>query len=524
MPYPTSIQSFTFKRNNIDKVVADDVNSAYTEITEIQRQLGGVASGGIGVTTSTWGTGTFVYNVSNWLAAGKDGLAQRLANIESGLYEVLATGSTFAKTNIEQTFTEQLKLDGKSLRYYTALQIKESTWTQVDPALSSNRAGLLFGEELGSWSMGQDSQGNGTRDFFVYGGASPTEPNLRFHIAVDGSVSIPNNSLNVGALTTSSAYRIQASAVNAGLGLVSTSSAGSDNRSWIDFVNSSYTQSVRGNIYYNYVDDSLSLGTSLAGSTGARTDRVTINSTGTTFTGTVTVPTGTGSAAPLKFNTGNTKLSTIQAGTVEYDGNVFYATPKVNNTTAGRGLLPTEQVIVLNSNYTPSTLTGTPNETIETSNSAFNKSIYLAASQAYFVDMSVIVYHNMTIASGGSASATFSMSAPTSSTCHITAFSTVNQNTIAGGTANLEFFTGAISGNTGLLITASGTDTGYSILKWSGVIYIGTTAGNFTPLVSRSVTSGASASSAQIVVQAGSYCKVTPLGTYASQINIGGWA
>jgi len=93
MPYPTSIQSFTFKRNNIDKVVADDVNSAYTEITEIERQLGGVASGGIGVTTSTWGTGTFVSNVANWLASGKDGLAERLTNIEAGLYQALVTGS-----------------------------------------------------------------------------------------------------------------------------------------------------------------------------------------------------------------------------------------------------------------------------------------------------------------------------------------------------------------------------------------------------------------------------------------------
>lgn len=93
MPYPTSIQSFTFKRNNIDKVVADDVNSAYTEITEIERQLGGVGSGGIGVTTSTWGTGTFVSNVANWLAAGKDGLADRLKNIEAGLYQTLVTAS-----------------------------------------------------------------------------------------------------------------------------------------------------------------------------------------------------------------------------------------------------------------------------------------------------------------------------------------------------------------------------------------------------------------------------------------------
>ena len=244
------------------------------------------------------------------------------------------------------------------------------------------------------------------------------------------------------------------------------------------------------------------------------------------FTGTVTVPSGTTAKAPLKFNTGTTKLTTIQPGTVEYDGNIFYATPKVNNSTAGRGLVPSEQVIVLDANYTPSTLTGTPNETIAVSNSAFNKSIYLAASQAYFVDMSIIVYHNLITLSGGSSSVTFSMSAPTSSTCHITGLSTLDAAAITGGTATLEFFTGNISGNSENVktIASSTSDTGYSILKWSGVIYIGTTAGNFAPQLTRSVTSGASASSAQIIVQAGSYCKVTPLGTYASQINIGGWA
>lgn len=421
MTYPTSIKSFSFKRNNIDKVIADDVNSAYTEITEIQRQLGGVVSGGIGVTTSTWGTGTFGTTISNWLSAGRDGLAERLANIEAGLYEVLGTGSTFAKTNTTQTFTGTQSFAGQSTQYPVALEIRESTHA------TSRRAGITFGDVVESWTIGQDSEGNGTRDFFIYGGTTPQKARLKIS---------PDGTINIGTLAA-----------------------------------------------------------------------------------------GTGSTAPLKFSSG-TNLSTLQSGTIEYDGNVFYATPKVNNTTAGRGLLPTDQVIVLNSNYTPSTLTGIPNETVEVSNSAFNKSIYLAASQAYFVDMSIVVYHNLITLSSGSSSVTFSMSAPTSSTCHITAISTLDTAAITGGTATIEFFTGNISGNSENVktIASSTSDTGYSILKWSGIIYIGTTAGNFTPQFTRSVTSGASASSAQIIVQAGSYCKVTPVGTYASQINIGGWA
>jgi hypothetical protein len=99
MAYPTSIKSFTFKRNNIDKVVADDVNTAYTEITEIERQLGGFTTtsgglAGVGVVKSDWGTGTFSTSISNWYS--NDGLGARLKNIEAGLYAALVTGSASA--------------------------------------------------------------------------------------------------------------------------------------------------------------------------------------------------------------------------------------------------------------------------------------------------------------------------------------------------------------------------------------------------------------------------------------------
>ena len=281
-------------------------------------------------------------------------------------------------------------------------------------------------------------------------------------------------------------------------------------------------------------------------SVGSSTYNFATGAISTGVTKTLNIGTGSGTGGTTNINLGgNPSVSTSNinlngkvalsssslsnpavAAKLEYNGDALFFTPKLNNSTAGRGLVPSEQIIVLDSNYTPSTLTGTPNETVAVSNSAFNKSIYLAASQAYFVDMSIVVYHNLVTLSSGSSSVTFSMSAPTSSTCHITAFSTLDSSAITGGTPTLEFFTGNISGNSENVktIASSTSDTGYSILKWSGVIYIGTTAGNFAPQFTRSVTSGASASSAQIIVQAGSYCKVTPLGTYSSQINIGGWA
>jgi len=101
MGYPSSIKSFTFKRNNIDKVIADDVNLAYTEITEIERQLGGITttsggSAGVGVVKSDWGVGTFGTGITNWYS--NDGLAARLKNIEAGLYQVLVSGSILGTT------------------------------------------------------------------------------------------------------------------------------------------------------------------------------------------------------------------------------------------------------------------------------------------------------------------------------------------------------------------------------------------------------------------------------------------
>jgi len=96
MGYPSSIKSFTFKRNNIDKVIADDINTAYTEITEIERQLGGITTtsngvANVGVVKSDWGNGTFSTSISNWYS--NDGLGARLKNIEAGLYGVLVSNT-----------------------------------------------------------------------------------------------------------------------------------------------------------------------------------------------------------------------------------------------------------------------------------------------------------------------------------------------------------------------------------------------------------------------------------------------
>jgi hypothetical protein len=80
MGYPNDIKTFTFKVNNVDKVVADDVNVLYTEVTEIERHLG---VGGAAYGSGSWGSGTFSTSTTNWYDNG--GLKARLQNIEAGV-------------------------------------------------------------------------------------------------------------------------------------------------------------------------------------------------------------------------------------------------------------------------------------------------------------------------------------------------------------------------------------------------------------------------------------------------------
>lgn len=80
--YPDNIKVFTYKIDNQDKVIANDVNVLYDEVTEVERQLG---QGGVAY--SNWSSAsTFNTNTTNWYANG--GLAARLANIEVGVRDI----------------------------------------------------------------------------------------------------------------------------------------------------------------------------------------------------------------------------------------------------------------------------------------------------------------------------------------------------------------------------------------------------------------------------------------------------
>ena len=332
MAYPTSIKSFTFKRNNIDKVVADDVNTAYTEITEIERQLGGITTtsgglAGVGVVKSDWGTGTFSTSISNWYS--NDGLGARLKNIEAGLYQALVTGSFGNITTGTTTLASQ------SGQFPNNLQVNESTHA------TSRRAGATFGSNVTSWTIGQDSAGNGTRDFFIYGG---TVQNNKLSIAPDGSITV-GGTINGTTIPTSKTLVVTTDKLSVHASTTSAELLG-------------------------VISDETGTGSLVFGTAP------TLSS--------VTLSASAGTTPPLKLTSG-TNIGTAAGGAIEYDGRVAYLTPNLT-AVGGRGLLPSTFF------YSAWAAGGVPLTSASTAaQSLFGVGIPLAANTTYELEMNLAI-------------------------------------------------------------------------------------------------------------------------------------
>lgn len=263
---------------------------------------------------------------------------------------------------------------------------------------------------------------------------------------------------------------------------------------------------------------------------------------GPIFTGTVTLTSGTTSVAPLKFNTGTTKLDTILAGTVEYDGSIFYATPKVNNTTAGRGLVETPYVYVAAADAQVVISTATSNTegsgyTTDTDSAgAFGGYIYLAANSTYMVEANVMVYHNFTRTFASTTSEggiLFTFQYPSGTTFSLDMSTIIDQtSTLATPPASAPIpyiHTQATGAITIKPTTTASSDTGYSMFRVRGIVRTSSTAGNFGPVLTTNARvfndgPGGNQFVSRGSILANSFIKVTPLGGTTSSINIGGWA
>ena len=344
---------------------------------------------------------------------------------------------------------------------------------------------------------------------------------------INGTVNIPNTFQLAGTSVTTTGTKLNyLTSATGTTGTASTnivfSTSPTITTPTIDTVNTSLTTT----------------GTAALWNTGITTGTISIG--GALTTGTVNIASGTAGAKAVNIGTstgtvglnGKVSLSsaalsgTAVAARLEYNGDALFFTPKLNNSTAGRGLVPSDQILILNSNFGPTTVTSYSGDGLVTNTyPALNKNIYLAASQAYFVDMSIVVFHNLVTPSACTASISFSLNATSGAQGQITAISVIDSGALTGGTSTMEFFSGNANAlSETLKSVSSASDSGYSILKWSGVIS-NSIAGNFGPQITINATSGGgSTATASATIQAGSYCKVTPLGATGSEINIGGWA
>jgi collagen type VII alpha len=217
------------------------------------------------------------------------------------------------------------------------------------------------------------------------------------------------------------------------------------------------------------------------------------------FTG-LTISAGTTTVAPIKLTNG-TNLTTTTAGAIEYDGSSFYNSIAAST----RGIMPSEQVVVLNSTYTLTSQTAAQKLFNATTNGAVTLPIGTYQFECFF---------SLSTMSATTGSFGFAMVAGTAVIGSQGWFSIAEKGTATLATATAGQLTYNTAANTALTTTSTNT-VGYAFIK--GIIKI-TTAGTVIPSVSLGVASAA-------VVGINSYFKISPLtGASAANIAVGNWS
>lgn len=227
---------------------------------------------------------------------------------------------------------------------------------------------------------------------------------------------------------------------------------------------------------------------------------VTGNISAGNVNGYVTLPAGTANSASLRFTAG-TLLTPPAPGVMSYDGQFFYATPQASE----RGLIVTQQIYILNTDYTIANQTGVQ--------SMFGVSAAVSSNTRYAYVINAVIYktsNNITMgfALDGNAvlsSHTYQTSSTASATLATLSTPSVLKNSITTG------FT------TPVVVTAALNGTGYYSLQVTGVISV-TTGGTWNPLIAFSGLPGAGS-----LVLGGSQVEVWPVGTANTTVSIGNW-
>ena len=206
---------------------------------------------------------------------------------------------------------------------------------------------------------------------------------------------------------------------------------------------------------------------------------------------------GTAGKSPLKLTAG-TNLTTAQAGAIEYDGTVFYATP---NATSGRGLSPSSLIYRLNANLAGNRGTSAQNS-LGVSLTVPASTVYLFEFYVAYTKATGTGLHNFVFGLGGTATfnnALWLSTVPAFTgggvtyTAILTSLTTFTYNSISTGSLTL-----AQSGKGTISVNASGTlNLNYTLSADPGAAYS---------------------------TLAGSYLMLTPIGAAGAATSIGTWA
>ena len=209
--------------------------------------------------------------------------------------------------------------------------------------------------------------------------------------------------------------------------------------------------------------------------------------------------TGTASVSPLSFTSG-TNLTTAAAGAVEYDGNVFYATP---STSTGRALVPAANFFRLNADLAGTTAT--------TAQKVFGVGLTVAASTIYEFEY-VYVFSKTLGTTTHSVSVNFGGSATFNNALHTVTETTTNT---TGTVAALQY---VITLSTNISYSVGTTQVVALTAIGRGTVSVNA-SGTFIPQYTLSANPGGAYSTL-----AGSYFSMWPVGASGANSSIGAWA
>jgi hypothetical protein len=264
-------------------------------------------------------------------------------------------------------------------------------------------------------------------------------------------------------------------------------------------------------------------------------------------TGTLTLPTSTDTLVgrattdtltnkTLTSPTINTAINMASSATIIFEGataDAYETTLTVEDPTVSdktiilpnaNGTVSVQNMLVISSDVTDSISTTT--STSKTSD-ALGKLFPSAANTTYKIDFAIHVYHNLS-GPGGNGDATLSLRFALPSGATIKSDFDYRLDVAAEGDAStFSSVYKEISSSSTDIITIdsviSTSDTGYSVIKGSGIIRIGATSGDIGPTLYLVANNLGSTSSVSFTTAADSYCIVQPIGT-TGEINTGIWA